>query len=162
MNMEDFAREARRLSEADYSAYDKERSLIRELLRSAAELGESILRQRELVKTPLPTEEIMELYNEICGMKLPKVRKYKKIYDKQLKSCRLRGFSKETFRKLFIEAVSSDFICGEAECCKIPRNFEWIIDPEHACDILNGKYRNWKKKKQGMAIPDESEYLEGF
>ncbi|MGN1105668.1 MAG: hypothetical protein ACI4RH_03390 [Huintestinicola sp.] len=70
--MEDFAREARRLSEADYSAYDEERVLVRELLRSAAELGEAVLRKRNAPKE-IPYDDIAKLYNDICSYKLPKV-----------------------------------------------------------------------------------------
>lgn len=158
MNMEDFAREARRLSEADYSAYTEERSLIRELLRSAAELGEAILKKRAVPKE-IPYDEVIKLYNDICGYKLPKAIKISASRKRHIKARFSDGYSIDDFERLFKMTVSSPFLCGE-NGRNWTANFDWLIAPGNMIKVLEGNYS--KTKKASSDIPDDSDYSEGF
>lgn len=158
MNMEDFARESRRLSEADYSVYDEERSLIRELLRSAAELGEAIIKKRNIPKD-IPYDEVAKLYNDICGYKMPKVLKLSASRKRHIKARFTEGYTLDDFGKMFFMAVSSPFLCGE-NGRNWTANFDWLIAPGNMIKVLEGNYS--KAKKASSDIPDDSAYSEGF
>ena len=162
MNMEDFAQEARRLSEADYSTYTEERVLIREVLRSAAELGEAILKKRNAEKN-IPYKDIAVLYNNICGGKLPSVLldKFEKS-ETRLSHIRARisdGYTLDDFKTLFERAAASPFLCGNNE-----RNwradFDWLIKPGNMLRILEGIYTTSSTRASGGA--DHSYDLDMF
>ena len=159
MNMEDFAREARRLSQADYSAYDEERVLIRELLKSAAELGEAILRKRAVPKE-IPYDDIAKLYNDICSYKLPKVLRLSTSRKRHIKARFSDGYTIDDFERLFKMTVSSPFLCGE-NGRNWTANFDWLIEPGNMIKVLEGNY-SCRAKKTGSDIPDDSDYSEGF
>lgn len=161
MEIEKFAMEARRLAAADEIALAAEMELLKEVLTTAAMLGDKLLIQRNLEKSPQSTADLMELYNEICGTRLRKVTKYKPEYDKDIRACRLRGFTDETFKQLFTEAVQSDFLCGNTGK-SFKAEFKWIIQPSHAVDILSGKYRNRSPNGQLCPAPTDADYKEGF
>lgn len=159
MNMEDFAREARRLSEADYSAYDEERALIRELLKSAAELGEAVLRKRNAPKE-IPYDDIAKLYNDICSYKLPKVLRISTSRKRHIKARFSDGYTIDDFERLFKMTVASPFLCGE-NGRNWTANFDWLIEPGNMIKVLEGNY-NLRANKTGSDIPDDSDYSEGF
>lgn len=159
MNMEDFARESRRLSEADYSAYDEERVLVRELLRSAAELGEAVLRKRNAPKE-IPYDEIIKRYNDICSYKLPKVLRLSTSRKRHIKARFSDGYTIDDFERLFKMTVSSPFLCGE-NGRNWSANFDWLIEPGNMIKVLEGNY-SYRAKKTGSDIPDDSDYSEGF
>lgn len=138
MNMEDFAREARRLSEADYSLYTEERVLIRELLKSAAELGEAILRKRNAPKE-IPYDEIIKRYNDICSYKLPKVLRLSTSRKRHIKARFSDGYTIDDFERLFKMTVSSPFLCGE-NGRNWTANFDWLIEPGNMIKVLEGNY----------------------
>lgn len=138
MNMEDFAREARRLSQADYSAYDEERVLIRELLRSAAELGEAIVRKRNTGKN-IPYGEVKRLYNCICGDKMPRVQKLSDVRRRHIKARFSDGYTIDDFQRMFEEAASSPFLCGD-NSRNLVAGFDWLIKPENMLKVLEGNY----------------------
>lgn len=161
MEIEKLVIEARRLAEADYMVLAAETELLREILATAARLGDKLLIQKNLEKAPQSTADLMEQYNEICGARLRKVTKYKPEYDKDIRACRLRGFTDETFKQLFTEAVQSDFLCGITGK-NFKAEFKWIIQPSHAVDILSGKYRNRSLNGQLCPAPTDADYKEGF
>lgn len=161
MEIEKLVMEARRLAEADYMVLAAETELLREILATAARLGDKLLIQKNLEKAPQSTADLMEQYNEICGARLRKVTKYKPEYDKDIRACRLRGFTDETFKQLFTEAVQSDFLCGNTGK-NFKAEFKWIIQPNHAVDILSGKYRNRSPNGQFCPAPTDADYKEGF
>ena len=159
MNMEDFARESRRLSQADYSAYDEERVLVRELLRSAAELGEAVLRKRNAPKE-IPYDEIIKRYNDICSYKLPKVLRLSTSRKRHIKARFSDGYTIDDFERLFKMTVSSPFLCGE-NGRNWTANFDWLIEPGNMIKVLEGNY-SLRTNKTGSDIPDDSDYSEGF
>lgn len=159
MNMEDFARESRRLSQADYSAYDEERVLVRELLRSAAELGEAVLRKRNAPKE-IPYDEIIKRYNDICSYKLPKVLRLSTSRKRHIKARFSDGYTIDDFERLFKMTVSSPFLCGE-NGRNWSANFDWLIEPGNMIKVLEGNY-SCRARNTGSDIPDDSDYSEGF
>ena len=161
MNMEDFAQEARRLSEADYSTYTEERALIRELLRSAAELGEAIVKQRkkaDAVKS-VPYHEVIDMYNDICSLRLPKVIKVSDARRRRIKSRFADGYTIEDFRTLFKTAVETPFLCGE-NSRNWTANFDWLIEPGNMLKVLEGNYSTSSARTSGGA--DHSYDLDMF
>lgn len=161
MNMEDFAQEARRLSEADYSTYTEERTLIREVLRSAAELGEAIVKQRrktEAVKS-VPYHEVIDMYNDICSLRLPKVIKVSDARRRRIKSRFADGYTIEDFRTLFKTAVETPFLCGE-NSRNWAANFDWLIEPGNMLKVLEGIYSTSSTRASGGA--DHSYDLDMF
>ena len=156
MNMEDFAREARRLSQTDYSAYDEERVLIRELLRSAAELGEAILKKRNIPKD-IPYDDVAKLYNDICGYKLPRVRRLSASRKRHIKARFVEGYTIDDFGELFSTTVSSPFLCGENSRSWVA-NFDWLIEPGNMIKVLEGNYN----ARNGSNSAEHSYDLEMF
>lgn len=150
MNMEDFAQEARRLSEADYSTYTEERALVREVLRSAAELGEAIVEQRkkaDAVKS-VPYHEVIDMYNDICSLRLPKVIKVSDARRRRIKSRFADGYTIEDFRTLFKTAVETPFLCGE-NSRNWAANFDWLIEPGNMLKVLEGNYSTSSTRASG-------------
>lgn len=161
MNMEDFAQEARRLSEADYSTYTEERALIREVLRSAAELGEAIVKRRkkaDAVKS-VPYHEVIDMYNDICSLRLPKVIKVSDARRRRIKSRFADGYTIEDFRTLFKTAVETPFLCGE-NSRNWAANFDWLIEPGNMLKVLEGNYSKSNTRASGGA--DHSYDLDMF
>ncbi len=138
MTMEDFAREARRLSEADYSAYSEERVLVREVLKSAADLGEAIVRKRNTGKN-IPYGEIKRLYNAICGSRLPRIQKLSESRKRHIKARFADGNTVEDFQRLFETAANSPFLCGE-NSRSWNATFDWLIEPNNMIKVLEGNY----------------------
>ena len=161
MNMEDFAQEARRLSEADYSTYTEERVLIREVLRSAAELGEAIVKQRKKADAmkSVPYHEVIDMYNDICSLRLPKVIKVSDARRRRIKSRFADGYTIEDFRTLFKTAVETPFLCGE-NSRSWAANFDWLIEPGNMLKVLEGNYSTSNARTSGGA--DHSYDLDMF
>lgn len=150
MNMEDFASEARRLSEADYSAYTEERALVREVLRSAAELGEAVLKQRKKASAVknVPCHEIVDMYNDICSLRLPKVIKLSDARRRRIRARFSDGYTIEDFQRLFRTACETPFLCGE-NSRNWTANFDWLIEPGNMLKVLEGNYSTSSTRASG-------------
>ena len=89
-------------------------------------------------------ENIKNIYNEYCTF-LPKVQKItekRKIAINKL----LKEISEEQFTEICIIANDSDFLTGNNDR-NWKADFDFIIRPEKAVSILEGKYNNKKRDK---------------
>lgn len=103
----------------------------------------------------LPFEEIKGLFNQICQShetvtkwsvwQKQKLERLWKIYDRDI----------AIFRVVFEMVESSDFLSGRIKSFKA--QLDWILKPNHFADILQGKYKNFKK-----AQPSACRFGEGM
>lgn len=86
--------------------------------------------------------EMTEIYNTICN-NLPKVQK---ITDKRKKAINvfLKGFSLEEFREICVIANNNSFLTGTNDI-GWKADFDFLINPNKATSILEGKYGNAPK-----------------
>ena len=83
---------------------------------------------------PIPDyKEIVNLFNEICGKKLPKITVVSAIRSL------LKKFSKEQILEAFKAVKDSDFLTGE-NSRKWKATFDWIIKEQNMAKILDGNY----------------------
>lgn len=84
-------------------------------------------------------QQIIDLYNEIC-VSLPKVTKLSEARKKAIKA-RLKEYSEEDLRRLFIMAEQSDFLTGKNNSnwnC----SFDWLMKDSNIVKVLDGNYSN--------------------
>ena len=93
----------------------------------------------EIEKKPIPYQEIADLYNSICKS-YPRLTKLSDARKKAIKA-RLKTYTIEDFKKLFIMAEESDFLKGKND-----RNwsatFDWLIKDSNMAKVLDGNYKN--------------------
>lgn len=94
-------------------------------------------------QTTINYSEIVELYNSIC-VSFPKC---KVLSDKRKKAikARLKKFTLEDFKTVFINAENSDFLKG-ANNKNWSANFDWLIQDANFVKTLDGNYANTTKK----------------
>lgn len=146
MNMDDFAREARRFADADSIVYVNEKAQLKEVLTAAAELGEAIAAKRQKSQN-IPYSEIKRLYNGICGGKMPKVLNLSDARRRSIKSRFADGYTAEDFQRMFETAAASPFLCGENERSWVA-NFDWLIKPANMVKVLEGNYSARSEENQ--------------
>lgn len=88
---------------------------------------------------PIPDyEEIVNLFNEICGKKLPQITVVSANRKKAIRSL-LKTFTREQISEAFKAAKDSDFLTGE-NSRKWKATFDWIIKEQNMAKILDGNY----------------------
>lgn len=119
-----------------------------ELLKSAVELGEAILKSREK-SAAIPYQQIMDAYNANCG-KLPKATKLTDKRKRAIRTCITQGFSVDEITEAFRKAALTPFLTGENDR-GWQANFDFIIKASNMQKIIEGAY--------GSAAPqDEHSY----
>lgn len=89
-----------------------------------------------------PYNDIVNLYNSICGEQLPNVQA---VSDKRKRAMKtIWNFAKkdmEVLRTIFTKAIESDFTSGRngkwTSC-----NFDWLVNQNNAIKVLEGNYDN--------------------
>ena len=88
---------------------------------------------------PIPDyKEIVNLFNEICGKKLPQITVVSANRKKEIRSI-LKKFSREQIFEAFKAVKDSDFLTGE-NSRKWKATFDWIIKEQNMAKILDGNY----------------------
>lgn len=88
---------------------------------------------------PIPDyKEIVNLFNEICGKKLPQITVVSANRKKAIRSL-LKTFSQEQIFEAFKAVKDSDFLTGE-NSRKWKATFDWIIKEQNMAKILDGNY----------------------
>lgn len=88
---------------------------------------------------PIPDyKEIVNLFNEICGKKLPQITVVSANRKKAIRSL-LKTFSREQIFEAFKAVKDSDFLTGE-NSRKWKATFDWIIKEQNMAKILDGNY----------------------
>lgn len=88
---------------------------------------------------PIPDyKEIVNLFNEICGKKLPQITVLSANRKKAIRSL-LKTFSQEQIFEAFKAVKDSDFLTGE-NSRKWKATFDWIIKEQNMAKILDGNY----------------------
>lgn len=83
---------------------------------------------------------LIDMYNEICGEKLPRVRITTEKRKKAL-SVRLRERDIADFEELFKKASASDFLCGKNDR-GWNATFDWLINETNMAKVLEGNFDN--------------------
>lgn len=83
--------------------------------------------------------EIKEIYNTTCT-NLPKIQKITKNREKLINEF-LKGFSLEEFKSICEIANNNSFLTGENDR-NWKADFDFLINPNKATNILEGKYSN--------------------
>lgn len=103
-----------------------------------------ISENNEVVKKhPLITEDIQEvisLFNRICGKKLPKVSYISPDRRANIISL-LKKFTIEDIKMIFRKAYLSDFLTGD-NSRGWKATFDWIIKEKNATKILEDNYKD--------------------
>ncbi|MEO0797462.1 MAG: hypothetical protein AAFX93_20100 [Verrucomicrobiota bacterium] len=90
-----------------------------------------------------PAREIVEAYNEILGLSLPKARA--KTDSRQAAIRRLWKFLGNDLgevRAYFRKVAESDFLCGRGRKQWRGCNLDWLCKQEHIVKIIEGNYDN--------------------
>ena len=85
-------------------------------------------------------QALVDMYNEICGGRLPQVRITTERRKKAL-IVRLRERTLGDFEELFKKASASDFLCGKNDR-GWKANFDWLINESNMAKVLEGNYDN--------------------
>jgi uncharacterized protein YdaU (DUF1376 family)/predicted RNA-binding Zn-ribbon protein involved in translation (DUF1610 family) len=88
-----------------------------------------------------PYEEIVEMFNTICGDHLPKVTKITESRKRYIKKL-LADEESVYIEKFFKTVARSDFLCGTGENSNWKANFDWIIKESNFIKIMEGVYAN--------------------
>ena len=94
--------------------------------------------------SPTPYQNIVDLYNEICGSKLPSVRYTTKGRKMAMKAAwsRTKGSKEEKidiFKDLFFKAISNKFLTGNNER-SWRADFDWLLKEGKMANVLEEKY----------------------
>mgnify|MGYP003136003228 FL=1 len=96
-----------------------------------------------------PYEEIVDMFNTICGDYLPKVTKITESRKRQIKKLWYEIVSevgtiigKRRIEKFFDRVAVSDFLCGTGEKSNWKANFDWVIKESNRVKIMEGVYAN--------------------
>ena len=95
------------------------------------------------VTTTLQTQQILNLYNQIC-VSLPKIRKLSTSCQKDVEKI-ISTYSEDEIREAFEKAEKSVFLKGKKNSDKFKdwkADFIWIVKEEHFINLFNGKYDN--------------------
>ena len=103
-------------------------------------LAEMQKRQEEREKHEKVTcQQIADLYNDTC-VSFPQVRTLSEKRKKAIK-VRLKKYSLDDFKTLFIKAEASDFLKG-ANKRNWSATFDWLIEDGNMAKVLDGNYDN--------------------
>ena len=100
-------------------------------------------KEPSLTSTTLQTQQILNLYNQIC-VSLPKIRKLSTSCQKDVEKI-ISTYSEDEIREAFEKAEKSVFLKGKKNSDKFKdwkADFIWIVKEEHFINLFNGKYDN--------------------
>lgn len=89
----------------------------------------------------IPFSEIVMLYNTLAEGKLPQVTKLSEARRKAISARWKEGNDLETFKKVFQNAVESDFLLGKTGGT-FKAGFDWLLAPTNFLKTLEGNYNN--------------------
>lgn len=114
--------------------------------------------------SPVPYEEIKELYNEIC-LSFPRCVSLSDARRKAIRARFKSGYTMEHFRELFTRAEASSFLKGK-NARNWSANFDWLVKDANMAKVLEGNYDDHKGKGRKEVVPgwmkdqaDDSEAL---
>ncbi|MBD5553938.1 MAG: helix-turn-helix domain-containing protein [Roseburia sp.] len=99
------------------------------------------LNNNRLNNNSINYQQIADLYNEIC-ISFPRLTKLSDSRKKAIKA-RLKQYSIEDFRKLFIMAEESSFLKGK-NSGNWSANFDWLVKDANMAKVLDGNYEDKK------------------
>lgn len=99
-----------------------------------------------------PYAEIEKLYNEIC-VSYPNLTKLSESRKKAIKA-RLKTYSVDDFKKLFIMAEESKFLKGQNNK-NWSATFDWLIKDGNMAKVLDGNYYDKGVNNVGLRKPAE-------
>lgn len=94
---------------------------------------------------------IIDMYNEIC-VSLPKVTKLTDARKRQIKA-RLKAYSLEEIKEVFLQAESSDFLKGLKGNTSFKASFDWLIKESNFIKTLEGNYKNNNSSQNKAKMP---------
>lgn len=100
-------------------------------------------KESPLTSTTLQTQQILNLYNQIC-VSLPKIRKLSTSCQKDVEKI-ISTYSEDEIKEAFEKAEKSVFLKGKKNSDKFKdwkADFIWIVKEEHFIKLFNGKYDN--------------------
>jgi len=112
---------------------------------------------KEGTTTPIPYQEIVELYNSIC-VSFPMVKNLSKARKAAI-GARYKHYDLNDFRLLFQKAEESDFLKGNNKN-NWSANFDWLIRDTNMPKVLEGLYENKQKKSSNETANKLSEAYE--
>lgn len=84
-------------------------------------------------------KQIQDLYNEIC-ISFPKVKTLSEARKRAIRA-RLKTYSLEDFKNVFVLSENSDFLKGKNNR-NWTANFDWLIKDANFAKVLDGNYKN--------------------
>jgi len=101
---------------------------------------------------PAPYQEVVDLYNEICGSKLPSVKYLSQDRKRAIKISwnRIEGSKDEkleTFKSLFVMASDNAFLTGN-NGRRWRADFNWLLKEKSMAKVLENGYAPGAGKKQ--------------
>lgn len=112
------------------------------------------------IRERIDYKHIMDMFNDIC-ISFPRITVLSDKRKQAIKA-RLKTYTVEQFKEMFVKAEASDFLKG-----KNNRNwratFDWLIKDANMAKVLDGNYDNkgqTKAKNDGWCFNDDDENLD--
>ena len=103
--------------------------------------------------------ELIEIWNSKLDDSLGKVVKMSPARERAVKRF-LDDYSLDDFKTLVEKAAQSDFLQGRNQGDRKWRaNFDWCLNPNNSCKIIEGNYDEVKPKIKLMEVTDFGKYL---
>lgn len=96
-------------------------------------------KEKDIEKEKIPYQELLNLYHDLCPS-LPKVLKLTPNRKTHIKA-RLKNYSLEDFKEIFLIAESSEFLKGMNDR-GWKANLDWLLNENNITKVLEGKYEN--------------------
>ena len=91
---------------------------------------------------------MLSAYNELCPS-FPPASSSTPKREQAICALFAAGHDTETIRRVFRRAETSDFLSGRSKDAEWDRfDFDWLIEPSHFANVLEGKYDNLSVRKQ--------------
>ena len=112
--------------------------------------NEISLEEQESEDKKLPkvnkVNEVVNLWNEVCGKFLPKVKALPNARRMHVLA-RIKEFPELNWKELFEQIIKTSFLLGDND--KGWRaDFDWVMNPNNLVKIIEGKYAHIKPNKQ--------------
>lgn len=112
-------------------------------------------REKSLEKEDREISGVVSLFNSIC-ISFPQVKYLSETTEANVQAL-LDKYSMDDFKALFEKVEQSDFLKGENEK-GWSATFDWLMQEDHMCKVLNGNYDNKKKAPKGRGGFDMEAY----
>jgi len=104
-----------------------------------------------------PYENIMQSWNDICGIWVPQINKIEGERKKHVRARYKELGSTEAVIEMFKRMAGSDYLMGRKTdwAC----SFDWVMgSPNNVNKVLDGNYDNRKQANQARAAPAQAEW----